>query len=303
MKAKIDVKKIGAISLILVLMAAVGGIIYWVWKTQMTDGPPVSQSIPIRIRYGFTIYNQTNKLVENAVFFAFAPVKASSAQECKAIEASHPFENREDSSGNQLLLFKLEKMPPYGSRIITITADVTLFKAPNKQFLQTKTQFLQPEINIAPDHPEIMKIAKSLDTGDIEKTAHNIFQWVSDHIQYERSSGSSKGAVHALVHRKGDCTEYADLFTSLCRAVNISARSMGGYVCPQNAVLKPGAYHNWSEFYYKGRWHIADPQKKQFPQGNTEYIATKIIQTNKDSAKPSFDKFWISDPALRAKMN
>ena len=297
-KVKDEVKKIIVALTITVL---IGIVIYWIG--QDSDIAPSSQSIPVRIRYGFTIYNQTNTLVENAKFYTFAPVRASSFQECKTIEASHPFEKIQGPFDNQFLLFKLGKIPPYGNRIITITADVSLFRQPQKQTLQATDQFLKPEANIASDHPEIIKIAKSVSTADVSETTHHFFQWVSDHVQYERSSGSPKGAVYALTKQKGDCTEYADLFTSLCRAANILARSVGGYVCPQNTVLQSMAYHNWAEAYYKGTWHIVDPQKKQFPDGNTEYIATKIIHIEKDADLPNFEKFWISNPALRVKMN
>jgi hypothetical protein len=45
-------------------------------------------------------------------------------------------------------------------------------------------------------------------------------------------------------------------------------------------VLGLGDYHNWAEFYYKGRWHLADPQQKIFmnDKAASAYIAYKIIR-------------------------
>ena len=297
-------KKIVTVPLIIILIGiVVGFIIYRTDQARKSDSASSGQTVPIRIRYGFTISNQTHNLVENAEFYAFAPVKQTSAQKCKAIEASHPFEIIERPFGNQVLLFRLEKMPPFGSRIITITADVELLETPQKQSLPEKTSFLLPEPHIPSDHPEIIKTAESLKSDDGVRTARHTCQWVAEHMTYERSTGSPKGALFALTRQKGDCTEYADLFTALCRASGIPARSAGGYVCPQNAVLKPSEYHNWAEFYHKGTWHIADPQRNQFLQGNTEYIATRIIHAAKDKSVLDFNKFRISNPALSVKMN
>ena len=60
-------------------------------------------------------------------------------------------------------------------------------------------------------------------------------------------------------YKKGDCTEYADLFVAVCRAKNIPARVITG-ISVQSDNTK--AKHNWAEVYLKEYgWVPFDPSK------------------------------------------
>ena len=93
------------------------------------------------------------------------------------------------------------------------------------------------------------------------------------------------------------------LFVALCRASGISARGIGGYICPESTIVKPGAYHNWAEFHHNGTWQIADPQNKVLMQNQAGYIAMRIIRASEDNPMGSFDRFRIKGQGLKAKMN
>jgi hypothetical protein len=300
----IKLKNRRIVLLALLLFGVIGSLgVSWFLYLQKTHDTASSQIVPIRIRYGFTIHNQTNALVNQAELRVFAPVKQTSSQLCKSIEASVPFEIEEKKFGNRVLLFKFEKIAPYAGSSITVTADVDLLLSPAKMSTSELAPFLAPESAIQSDHPDIVKTSKLLKQKDIPETCRNIFNWVSRHVQYQRHFGTSRGAIYAFSRKTGDCTEFADLFTALCRASGIPARSVGGYICPQNTVLSPSEYHNWSEFYHQGQWHIADPQRKKLPEENREYIATRIIHASNDQKTPWLDKFQVSDRALSVTMN
>ena len=85
-----------------------------------------------QIRYSFTIQNTTGQLIENAVFRAWAPAKQTPTQLCKGIDASDPFRILADDLGNQVLEFELHDFPPYGNRLISITADLLMSPTPNR---------------------------------------------------------------------------------------------------------------------------------------------------------------------------
>ena len=245
----------------------------------------------------------THDLIESADFWAFAPVKQTSSQFCVNIEASHPFKKIQDSIGNQALRFKLVTIPPYGSLVITITADIRLNENnADTEIISNPSSFLRPETGIESDHIAIIEQSKKLTTDTQLSTVHQIYNWVSEHIRYSGYSGASKGALFAFHRKKGDCTEYASLFTALCRAANIPARVVGGYICSQDSVLKPSDYHNWSEFHIEENWRIADPQKKNFLKEDSSYIATRIHSNSFEHPFPVFERFQVSNNALRVKM-
>ena len=270
------------------------------WNSQFSDNASYESR---RIRYRFTISNRSGNLIEDAVFRAFAPVGRTAAQQCGDIEASHAFKIRRDDPGNQILEFHLDRIPPHGNRVVTVTATVDLYAEPVKSASSEADAFLNPEKNIPSNHPSITEKAGDLKKDDSEQTIVSFFEWISRNIVYERNNGPSRGALYALENHKGDCTEYADLFTALCRAVRIPARSMGGYICSQDKVVKPLDYHNWSEVYINGAWRIVDPQRNIFKPDRPEYIATRIVHEDQNALMPESGLFWISSPDASVRMD
>jgi len=146
-------------------------------------------------------------------------------------------------------------------------------------------------------------VAHQLSAGDAIETVNNISDWVSANISYSGYSGKERGAYYALKYKKGDCTEFADLFVALCRANNIAARRIGGYLSPEDAVLKAGDYHNWAEFYEDGIWKIADPQNKILRLNQADYIAIQIMRGSHDNPMGPYHRFRFKGEGLKVKMN
>jgi transglutaminase-like putative cysteine protease len=59
-------------------------------------------------------------------------------------------------------------------------------------------------------------------------TAHAIEQWVQSNIEYE-SGYYYRGINYALQHRKGDCTEMAEIIVRLCELDGVFCRTVHGY--------------------------------------------------------------------------
>ena len=266
------------------------------------EEPEDHYTIPRHIQYSFTLQNKTNRLVKEPEFWTYGPVKKTPTQQCVKLEASHPFQLISDGLGNQILHFTLENLPPYGSKIITIEADLLLSDTSNAMPLKDLTAYLQAEKYCEFDDPEISRLAKELKAPKPVKTAENIFRWVAGNVEYTGYLREARGALYALKERKGDCTEFMYLFAALCRANNIPARCIGGYVCHENAVLKPNGYHNWVEFCDGGVWKIADPQRNVFMQHPSQYIAMQVIQESSTNPMADYRRFRCAGDGLKVKM-
>lgn len=143
-----------------------------------------------------------------------------------------------------------------------------------------------------------MQLANQLKSENVTKTAETIFRWVADNIHYTGYLKRPRGARYALEHKQGDCTEFMYLFMALCRATGIPARGLGGYVVERNAILRPGEYHNWAEFYTNGFWHIADPQRGVFMEQQPSYLVMQILRGDR-----SMRRFWSGNEGLEITMN
>jgi len=117
--------------------------------------------------------------------------------------------------------------------------------------------FLKQEKHIEKDHYHIQEIADGIE-GQMEiDIVKSIYDYVIDNMEYTIRSRRGRGAVKALQHGKGDCTEYADLFVAICRAKNIPARVVTGYTV---GVDPTSSKHNWAEVYLQEYgWVPFDP--------------------------------------------
>ena len=264
---------------------------------------PAGYTIAKNIQYSYTLQNTTNRVIEKAEFWAHAPVKQTAHQLCQDLTANYPFQLNTDHYGNQVLHFTFENLAPYASRIITIKANLMVSRLANPIGAKPEAADLLPEKYIESDHPAIRRAAAKLQESDAIKTINAVFRWVASHMSYSGYAARDRGALYALQQKKGDCTEYMDLFVALCRANGLPARRIGGYVSPQNAVLKARDYHNWGEFYLDGTWQVADPQNNALMQNQDDYIAMRIIRAAGDNPLGTYNRFQVKGEGLKARMN
>lgn len=88
-----------------------------------------------------------------------------------------------------------------------------------------------------------------------------ISSWVHTNVEYNMTStGPSVSAVDTWQSRRGVCRDFAHLPVALCRALNIPARYVFGYL-PDYQVVPPDVpmdFHAWFEAYLGGRWYTFD---------------------------------------------
>jgi len=86
-----------------------------------------------------------------------------------------------------------------------------------------------------------------------------IVDWIHDSLCYEPgSSNSTTTAQEVFVQRAGVCRDFAHLGITFCRALNIPARLVVGYV---NFEEPPQDFHAIFEAWLDGQWVMFDPTR------------------------------------------
>jgi transglutaminase-like putative cysteine protease len=87
--------------------------------------------------------------------------------------------------------------------------------------------------------------------------------WVNRHLTFAYGSSSpTKSATEAYRDRSGVCRDFAHLMITMCRALNVPARYVVGYL-PDIAVPDPGTpmdFCAWVEVYLEDGWYTFDPR-------------------------------------------
>jgi len=260
-------------------------------------------SISRQIQYSFTLQNKSHQVIKQAELWTFAPVKQTASQQCFKLQSNYPYKLLTDGSGNQMLHFTFDNLAPFGSRVVTIKANLLIAATANPIAMGPSPLDFNPQKHIESDHPAIRRLAADLQSSEVIKTIKAVFHWVAHHVRYSGYAARERGALYALEHKTGDCTEFMDLFVAVCRAGGLPARRVGGYLCPENTVLKARDYHNWGEVYENGAWQIADPQNNVLMQNRDDYIAMRIIRAAGDSSLGTYNRFRVKGEGLLAKMN
>ena len=106
-----------------------------------------------------------------------------------------------------------------------------------------------------------------------------ICDWIYANVEYAfGASDTHTTANDTLLSRRGVCRDFAHLGIALCRALNIPARFVTGYV----QGLQPPDFHACFEAYLGQRWFLFDPTKLT-PLGSLARIGT-----GRDAADASF---------------
>jgi transglutaminase-like putative cysteine protease len=280
--------------------------VIWVSKGTFLKRPPPEPPRPLVLQYGFTLRNATARFIRGVRFQVAAPVKQTATQQCEIIRCSRPFRLSRDRLGNQTLHFADLDFAPHAVRVITVKTTVLVSTVPRPEARPADRGYLVAGKFVECDHPDIRRLADRLKDRPATDTAAALFSWVHGGIRHAGYLKARRGALLTLQSRRGDCTGQADLFAALCRACGLPARCLAGYICRRSMALDPRRYHNWSEFYQKGAWHLADPQAGAFCRRQSEYIAMQIVgppDSRKVGNGSGFDRFAVSSDAIEVRMN
>ncbi len=108
-----------------------------------------------------------------------------------------------------------------------------------------------------------------------------ICDWVHENIRFEYGGSTpTTSATETFERRVGVCRDFTQLAVAFCRALNVPARYVFGYmpdigVTPSDA---PMDFCAWMEVYLSGRWWTFDPRN------NVRRIARILIGRGRDAA-------------------
>lgn len=159
-------------------------------------------------------------------------------------------------------------------------AEETPFRGPPKPEPTAAPQYLEPSLYVESDNPAFERIAGAIErtylgTEQRARAAYLYPQWTLD---YRRQR--NRGALYALQHGTGDCTEYAALFVAISRAMEIPARMTAAFLFSGDQRRFDVPNHQAAEVFLDGRWLPVDPNLALEPElgyGFGEGGTTKVV--------------------------
>ena len=107
-----------------------------------------------------------------------------------------------------------------------------------------------------------------------------VCDWVHDNVRFDyAASNPDATSVDVFEARSGVCRDFAHLAISFCRALNIPARYVFGYLPDIDVPPPPDAmdFCAWMEVYLGGRWWTFDPRN------NASRIGRVVIARGRDA--------------------
>ncbi len=238
--------------------------------TQRGNTEPVSalkpqEGLSVRCSLSYLISVPGN--TQSIKLAALVPESVQNIQKINRVEYSLEPVRFFSNNGYRYAEFFIKEPARIEKLKVTIFADLYRYDLKTAMENRDKNQFqdtgldeyLKEETYIEKNNREVREIADSLiGISDIDYV-RNIYNYVLDNMEYVVRGKKDLGALSALRYKKGDCSEYSDLFVALCRASKIPARVVTGIsVQPDTKTAK----HNWAEVYLKDYgWVPFDPSK------------------------------------------
>lgn len=230
-------------------------------SAQSVDAASASKA-SVTMKYKITAQLKTSLVVLDVLL----PRSIPGRQQIVAIDYSVKPTEIYEKNGQSYAQFRIDQPSSNMEIAINVTAEtyrydfVTASSNPKGRQMEkeeTLKQWLVHELYLEKYSPLIQSAAKELQGKDEEETLRNCFNFVVKTLSKRPYDDKDYGAVWALQQKKGDCTEYADLFIALCRANGIPARFCQGYLLE---AVPDTAKHDWAEVYTKQYgWVPFDP--------------------------------------------
>lgn len=124
---------------------------------------------------------------------------------------------------------------------------------------EDRVRYLREELSYPVNLDNVRDLASSAvnPLATTAEQARQLVGFVHNYIQYDHHS-TMQSVLDVIRNQRGDCNEYAELYTTLSRALGIPARTVIGLAYTQER--QPAfALHAWNEALIDGTWHSFDP--------------------------------------------
>ncbi len=114
---------------------------------ELVEVYPEALANPIQrqIRFNLTIENPTGKMLNDQDIWFYAPVKRTATQQGQKLDVTMPYQNEEDVLGNQIIKLHFAQFPPYGTKLVSIRADLLMSGTPSPSTVNRPDFFLDQE--------------------------------------------------------------------------------------------------------------------------------------------------------------
>ncbi len=230
------------------------------WQTRPPEAKTRSNTVEFVLSYDFSVPGETHRIR----FVVLLPRTIPRRQKIFAIKFSPEPLRFFTKNGNDYAEFVFVRPGKRFKVKMNVKArwfryDLsTARREQKKEPLKTAhlEDFLREEKFIDKNHPLIRQIAENIKGPTETDIIRSVYDYVINNMEYGGSRQKDLGAVKAVQQRKGDCSEYSDLFVALCRAKHIPARTVEGYVTQSSSTAK----HVWTEVYlHEYGWVPFDP--------------------------------------------
>jgi len=111
-------------------------------------------------------------------------------------------------------------------------------------------------------------VVKVKDRKHLVRLSEKILQ----QVQYQSESTSvTTSAIDAFYAGQGVCQDHAHILIAMCRALQLPARYVSGYIYDENQPHL--ASHAWAEVFVENEWYCFDVSNQIFTPKNHIYVA------------------------------
>lgn len=226
------------------------------------DPPAPAGRSEYEVCFHHTLRNRTDRELQDVR--VYLPVPPSDAYQQIAdyrIERDVPVHitNRTDGFGNKLKRVAIASIPARGEARVGFSCTVSLAQPRRVSLEGTDPEYVEPPPEARALYtrdatifglatPILAEAAAEFaeQHPDPARRARAIHDFVASTIKYDGGGGWDP-APRVLERRRGSCTEFAYLFSALCRATGIPTRLVGASIFParSRAPFVDGGHHRW----------------------------------------------------------
>ncbi|HEV3145698.1 MAG TPA: transglutaminase domain-containing protein [Gemmataceae bacterium] len=258
-----------------------------------------AERVNFSLKFDITSAPDTDKITLNVL----VPADIEGRQKIIYKKYSHKPEREFQENGSSYARIVIDNPP----RSMTVTIDyeallygydlgsaIAFMDNAKVETKKSLAPFLVDEKYLEVDDPSIQKAAKSIPGKNDAQGVRNVMDFVAKTLQKTPFDPADHGAVWALKNKHGDCTEFADLFVTLCRAKGIPARVCEGYITME-IDKNDSARHNWAEVYLDDfGWVPFDPLHTFLKLATFDHLRPIYMKLSHQRVDPTLNgyHFW-----------
>ncbi|WP_169337090.1 transglutaminase-like domain-containing protein [Microbulbifer variabilis] len=237
----------------------------FVFCIQYTLCAYADESKVVSLTASVTVNNKLDRDISGYIHRISVPVEDGVQQRLLSVRYKHPEVlkyKRHKRGDTRYVEFKFD-VPAQSSVTRSVIFEMALKEynykdLPKGTIPYPKGRYIRPQKYIESESPPVKLLSQKIQSSSKsdEERLLAAFQAPQDIIEYRVQS--TKGAYYAVIHKTGDCTEYAALFTALARSMGYPARVTSEFLfASRNEFSQPN--HHAAEVYFNGRWLPVDP--------------------------------------------